>query len=72
VQPIAEGISEPTPEHEYPFGPSEVTLAAGPGVKLRHGAIEVTEAGTPRTCPIAGNTSATTAAMYHARFIGLG
>ena len=63
------------PKHgvEKPFGPSEVTLAAGPGVKLLHGAIEVTEAGTPRICPIAGSTSAsaTTAAMFHARFIGL-
>ena len=63
------------PKHgvEKPYGPSEVTLAGGPGLKLRHGAIEVTEAGTPRICPIAGNTSAsaTTAAMFHARFIGL-
>jgi hypothetical protein len=70
---MAEGISGPTLEHgpEYPFGPSEVTLAGGPGGKLRHGAIDVTEAGTPRICPIAGNASATTAAMYHARFIHL-
>ena len=58
---------------EKPRGPSEVTLAAGPGVEPRPGPIEVTEAGAPRICAVAGTTSASaaTAAKYHARFIGL-